>query len=230
MAESQSGDGLVVEDVSITYPKEPGAPEVRAVRGAHLSVARGQIAALLGPSGSGKSTLLRAVAGIEPVSAGRILFAGGDLAGVPVHRRGFGLLFQDGQLFEHLNVGRNVEYGLRAHRVPRAERARRVAELLELVGMAGFEARPVATLSGGQRQRVALARALAPRPRLILLDEPLSALDTELRERLVLDLRRILRQTESTALYVTHDRAEAEAVADVSHTMAEVQRGESPRQ
>lgn len=217
--------GLEVDGVSVAYPAERGAPQVVAVSDAHLRVPRGRIAALLGPSGSGKSTLLRAIAGLEPLSGGRVVFDGEDLDEVAVHRREFGLVFQDGQLFAHLNVARNIEYGLRAHRVPSADRAARVRELLDLVGMPGYEDRPVTTLSGGQRQRIALARSLAPRPRLVLLDEPLSALDQELRERLAADLRRILKHTGSTALYVTHDRGEAESVADESFTMVQIQRG-----
>ena len=185
-----------------------------AVAGVDLDVARGEIVALLGPSGCGKSSLLRAIAGLEPLVAGKIAFDGDDLAGVPVHRRGFGLLFQDGQLFTHRDVGRNVAYGLEVACVPHAERVARVAALLADVGLAGFERRAVATLSGGEQQRVALARALAPRPRLLLLDEPFSALDRLLRERLAVEVREVLKSLGTTAIMVTHDHSEAEVVAD----------------
>ena len=185
-----------------------------AVDGVDLSLEAGRVLAVLGPSGCGKSTLLRAVAGLEPSSAGTIGFDGQDLAGVPVHRRGFALMFQDGQLFAHQSVGRNVGYPLRLRRTPRAQVRAAVSELLELVGLPGFEDRSPTTLSGGERQRVALARALAVRPRLLLLDEPLSALDASLRERLAADLRGILHRVGTTALLVTHDQEEAFAVAD----------------
>ena len=179
-----------------------------------LDLATGQVLAVLGPSGCGKSTLLRAVAGLEPVASGSIAWDGTDLAGTPTHRRGFALMFQDGQLFAHLTVARNVAYALRLRRTPSARMAARVGELLELVGLAGYDDRLPGTLSGGERQRVALARALAVEPRLILLDEPLSALDATLRERLAGDLRAILRAAGTTALLVTHDHEEAFALAD----------------
>lgn len=185
-----------------------------ALRDVTLSVGRGEVVALTGPSGCGKSTLLRAVAGLQPLAAGRVCWAGEDLAAVPPHARGFGLMFQDGQLFAHLSVGKNVAYGLAAARVPRAERAARVAELLELVGLPGASSRAVTELSGGERQRVALARSLAPRPRLLMLDEPLSSLDRALRDRLAVDLARLLRETSTTAIVVTHDEHEAEVIAD----------------
>jgi thiamine transport system ATP-binding protein len=168
---------------------------------------------LLGASGSGKSSLLRGIAGLEPLASGRIRWGAEDLTEVPVHRRGFGVMFQDGQLFPHRDVGGNVAYGL-AH-LPRGRaRAPGPAQVLALVGMAGFERRAIATLSGGQAQRVALARSLAPSPRLLMLDEPLSALDRALREHLAGVLRTTLRSTGTTALYVTHDQDEAFAVAD----------------
>lgn len=212
--------GLAVRDAVVRYTATPGGTwrRVRATTTAvdhvSLGVSLGEIVALLGPSGCGKSSLLRAVAGLEPLAGGSITWDDGDLAGVPVHRRQFGLMFQDGQLFPHRDAGRNVAYGLEAQHVPGPERAARVAELLDLVGLAGYERRRVATLSGGERQRVALARALAPSPRLLLLDEPLSALDRRLRERLATDVRRVLKETGTTALFVTHDHGEAFAVAD----------------
>ena len=197
---------LELDDVSVDLEGE------RIVSDATLAVPDGSVTAVLGPSGCGKSTLLRAVAGIEPLAAGALRWDGGDLGGVPTHRRGFALVFQDGQLFDHLTVGRNVGYALRLRRAP--DTARRVEELLDLVGLPAYAERMPATLSGGERQRVALARSLAVEPRLLLLDEPLSALDAGLRERLAGDLQRILREAGTTALLVTHDHEEAFAVAD----------------
>jgi thiamine transport system ATP-binding protein len=185
-----------------------------AVDGVDLRVPTGSVTAVLGPSGCGKSTLLRAVAGLESPEQGEVRFDGADLARVPTHRRGFALLFQDGQLFDHLSVAANVAYPLKLRRRPRADVRARVADLLELVGLAGYDERKPATLSGGERQRVALARALAVEPRLLLLDEPLSALDRGLRERLAGDLHTILRTAGTTALLVTHDHDEAFAIAD----------------
>ncbi len=188
--------------------------DVVAVSDVDLAVADGEVVALLGPSGCGKSTLLRAVAGLERPSAGAVRWDDEDLAGVPVHRRGFGLVFQDGQLFPHRDVAGNVAFGLRMHGVEAEARHKRVAELLELVGLGGYQKRKVTELSGGEQQRVALARALAPRPRLLLLDEPLSALDRALREQLAVDLARLLREAGATALVVTHDHDEAFTLAD----------------
>jgi thiamine transport system ATP-binding protein len=197
---------LELSDVAVSYDGRPAVVDVS------LALPDGEVLAVLGPSGCGKSTLLRAVAGLEPTDTGRIAWDGDDLAGVPTHKRGFALMFQDGQLFSHLTVARNVGYALRLRRAPRT--AERVEELLALVGLEGYGARLPATLSGGERQRVALARSLAVDPRLILLDEPLSALDAGLRERLAGDLREILRAAGTTALMVTHDHEEAFAVAD----------------
>jgi thiamine transport system ATP-binding protein len=209
--------GLSLSEVRVEFPAAEGrrgAPPRVAIADVSLEVARGEIVALLGPSGCGKSTLLRAVAGLEPLTSGIVRFHGNDLAGVPTHRRGFGLVFQDGQLFTHLDVAENIVYGLRAQGVTREERATRVTKLLDLVGLAGAGKRAVSTLSGGERQRVALARSLAPRPRLLMLDEPFSALDRELRERLSAETRAILHASGTTAILVTHDHAEATAVAD----------------
>ena len=203
---TSASTGLSVRGLAVTYG------DLHAVDGVDLEVAAGEVVALLGASGSGKSSLLRAVAGLEDVAAGEVAWDGRSMVRVPVHKRGFGLMFQDGQLFEHRDVGSNIAYGLTD--LPRAQRGERVREMLELVGLPGFERRRVTTLSGGQAQRVALARALAPAPRLLLLDEPLSALDRALREQLATDVRTILRQGGTTALYVTHDQDEAMTVAD----------------
>ena len=205
-SDTSTSTGLSVRGLAVTYG------DLRAVDGVDLEVAAGEVVALLGASGSGKSSLLRAVAGLEDVAAGEVAWDGRSMVRVPVHKRGFGLMFQDGQLFEHRDVGSNIAYGLTG--LPRAQRSERVREMLELVGLPGFERRRVTTLSGGQAQRVALARALAPAPRLLLLDEPLSALDRALREQLATDVRTILRQGGTTALYVTHDQDEAMTVAD----------------
>ncbi|MGW8762116.1 ABC transporter ATP-binding protein [Streptomyces sp. NPDC055815] len=179
-----------------------------------LEVAEHEIVCVLGPSGSGKSTLLRSVAGLQALDGGRVLLGGADQAGVPVHRRGVGLMFQDHQLFPQRDVGGNVAFGLRMRGAGKAEQAERVRELLDLVGLPGAERRSVAALSGGEQQRVALARALAPRPRLLMLDEPLGQLDRGLRERLVVELRQLFGRLGTTVLAVTHDQGEAFALAD----------------
>lgn len=201
---------LQVAGVTVRF----GEPPRPAVDRVDLQVAEQETVCLLGPSGSGKSTLLRVVAGLQRPDAGRVLLAGRDQARVPVHRRGVGLMFQDHQLFPQYDVGGNVAFGLRARGAGRAETERAVAELLELVGMAGTQRRAVSTLSGGEQQRVALARALAPRPRLLMLDEPLGALDRGLREMLVVELSRLFRRLGTTVLAVTHDQTEAFSLAD----------------
>lgn len=183
-----------------------------------LSIADGEFVALVGPSGSGKTTLLRSVAGFVRPSAGSVSIAGEVVASPSRHvepeSRGLGMVFQQHAVWPHWNVGRNVEYPLKRAGVARAERTRRVTEVLELVGLAGFEKRAPATLSGGQRQRVAIARAIVARPQVLLLDEALSALDEPLRDRLRFELRELTRELGLTVLHVTHDRAEALALAD----------------
>lgn len=208
-AEASTPTGLEVREAVVAYDG------VDVVKGVSLRVAPGEVVALLGPSGSGKSSLLRAIAGLEPLRSGSIWWDGQEVTRVPTYRRGFGMMFQDGQLFPHRDVAGNVAYGL-VGKLPRAERAKRVQQALEMVGLSGYEKRAVGTLSGGQAQRVALARSLAPLPRLLLLDEPLSALDADLRGRLGIDIRRILKETGTTAIMVTHDADEAAAVADRS--------------
>jgi thiamine transport system ATP-binding protein len=185
-----------------------------AVDAVDLEVADREILCILGPSGSGKSSLLRAVAGLEPDTRGRVSWDGDDLARVPPHRRGFGLMFQDHALFPHRDVQGNVAFGLRMQRLPRSEIDIRTGDALALVGLAGFERRRIRELSGGEQQRVALARALAAEPRLLMLDEPLGALDRALRERLVAELRALFLRLGLTILFVTHDHDEAFALAD----------------
>jgi len=185
----------------------------RAVDGVTLELGEHETLALLGPSGCGKSTLLRLVAGLEAPDAGRVVLDGRDITRDPPQHRRFGMVFQDYALFPHLDVSRNVAFGLVELRQPVAERRRRVAELLELVGLEGFENRRVRQLSGGQRQRVALARALAPRPEVLLLDEPLSNLDQTLRESLKDELQSLLSSLPVRAVYVTHDQSEAFTIA-----------------
>jgi thiamine transport system ATP-binding protein len=188
--------------------------EYAALDGVDLSVHDGEIVAVLGPSGSGKSTLLRAIAGLEPLAAGTIAWDGTHLAGTPPHKRRFGLMFQDYALFPHKDVAGNVGFGLRMQGHAQPDVERRVTEVLALVDLEGFEHRSVTTLSGGEQQRVALARALAPEPRLLMLDEPLGALDRTLRERLTVDLEQLLHRLGMTSIYVTHDHAEARAIGD----------------
>jgi len=188
--------------------------ETVALDGIDLRVEDGEVVAVLGPSGSGKSTLLRVVAGLQDPDAGTVAWNGTDLAGVAPHLRRFGMVFQDFALFPHLDVAGNVAFGPRMSKVDPRRRDALVAGALDRVELSGFAHRSVSTLSGGQAQRVALARALASHPRMLLLDEPLGSLDRALRDRLVLELRRILAEPDITALYVTHDQAEAFAVAD----------------
>ena len=186
-----------------------------------LTLKKGEIGCLLGPSGCGKTTVLRCIAGFEPISAGEILLNGVVVSnansGLPPEQRHIGMVFQDYALFPHLTVAVNIGFGL--HRMPKTERASRVAELLQTVGLADASSRYPHELSGGQQQRVALARALAPRPDLLLLDEPFSNLDVSLRERLSLEIRDILKNQNATAILVTHDQDEAFAIADVIGVM-----------
>jgi len=206
---------LEVRDLVVRYEDEDGGGATPpAVDGIDLRVGDGEVVCVLGPSGSGKSTLLRAVAGLEPPAAGTVSWDGVDLRDTPPHRRRFGLMFQDHALFPHRDVAGNVSFGLRMQGVPADAARARTAELLALVGLPGTEDRPVRALSGGEQQRVALARALAPDPRLLMLDEPLGALDRALREHLVDELRAIFGRRDRAVLLVTHDHEEAFALAD----------------
>jgi putative spermidine/putrescine transport system ATP-binding protein len=188
--------------------------DVVAVDGVDLLVRAGEFFTLLGPSGSGKTTTLRLIAGFERPDAGRILLGGDDVTGVPPYARDVNTVFQDYALFPHLTVVGNVDYGLRVKKVPRAERKRRVAEALELVRLGAHGPRRPSQLSGGQRQRVALARAIVNRPKVLLLDEPLGALDLKLRQEMQIELKRIQQEVGITFVYVTHDQEEALTMSD----------------
>jgi len=198
---------LDVVDVCVSFDGRIVLDHVSMSVGAH------EVVALLGPSGCGKSTLLRVIAGLQQVESGTVRWEGADITTMPAHRRNFGFVFQDEQLFPHRDVAANIGFGLRMTGVDRRDAAARVDELLAMVGLPGFGGRDVTTLSGGEAKRVALARALAPRPRLMLLDEPLTGLDAALHDRLADDLRAVLEQAGVPAILVTHDPAEATRIA-----------------
>ena len=206
---------LELEHVTHRYGAMGREDATTAVADVSLSIRAGEFFTLVGPSGCGKTTTLRLVAGFEEPTAGKIRFRGVNLAGVPPEDRNVGVVFQNYALFPHLSVGENIAYGLKFTEPPGGgSREARVAELLELVDLAGMQDREPDSLSGGQQQRVALARALAPGPEVLLLDEPMSALDAELRERLRVQLRTIQDELEITTIYVTHDQEEALAISD----------------
>ena len=204
-----AGVGVTLEALSYRYPT--GAATLQALS---LSIAPGEFFTLLGPSGCGKTTTLRLVAGLLAPSSGRVLLGGRDMTGVPTHRRGLGVVFQNYALFLHMTVAANVAYGLKLRRLPRAAIAEAVAEALDAVGLSGLEDRMPRQLSGGQQQRVGLARAIAIKPKVMLLDEPLSNLDARLREEMCVEIVDIQRRLGMTVLYVTHDQAEALAMSD----------------
>src|ERR671923_1125374 len=208
-------DGLpAIELVGVEKEFSSAHGDVRAVEHVDLRIAEGEFFSLLGPSGCGKTTTLRMVAGFEEPSSGRILLHGRDMVGVPPYRRDVNMVFQHYALFPHMDVFENVAFGLRRKRVPKDEIRRRVTEALRLVELEGRERRPPRQLSGGQQQRVALARALVNRPRALLLDEPLGALDLKLRRAMQLELKRIQKDVGITFVYVTHDQEEALTMSD----------------
>jgi spermidine/putrescine transport system ATP-binding protein len=204
---SKRVDMLEFRDLWKSYEGKP------LLEGISLRVGEGETVCLLGPSGSGKSTLLRIAAGLEMPDRGSVFRDGEDITGMPAHLRGFGLMFQDYALFPHLSVAENVAFGLRVRGLPRSRVELEAREALERVNLGSYGSRRVAELSGGEQQRVALARALAPRPRLLMLDEPLGALDRALREEMIEEIRRVLRSMRIPSLYVTHDQEEAFTVA-----------------
>lgn len=217
-------DCLEVTDVFKNYEGKP------LLEGVSMEVHTGELLCLLGRSGSGKSTLLRIIAGIEKPDSGKVFWNGQDMADVPVHQRQFGLMFQDYALFPHLNVEENVAFGLKMQHLAQSEIRQRVNDALNQVNMAEFAQRRVTDLSGGEQQRVALARALAPHPRLLMLDEPLAALDRTLREQLGEELRTVLEKTGIPVIYVTHDQQEALTLSDrlaLLHEGRIVQSGEA---
>ena len=199
---------LELIDIHKTYEDQP------LLFGISFSVDAGETVCLLGASGSGKSTLLRIIAGLEQPDSGKVLWGGADLSLVSAHQRNFGLVFQDYALFPHLSAAENVAFGLKMQNLPRDEIKLRVTDLLAQVDLSGLANRRVTELSGGEQQRVALARALAPRPRLLMFDEPLGALDRALKDYLLDELRGLLHRSEVPAIYVTHDQEEAFAIAD----------------
>lgn len=199
---------LELKNITKDYEGKP------LLKGVSFDVVPGETVCLLGPSGSGKSTLLRIISGLETADSGEVYWQGKDLAGIPVHLRNFGLMFQDYALFPHKNVFDNVAFALKMQKLPRVEIEERVETALRKVGMEEFTSRRVTDLSGGEQQRVAFARSLAPRPGLLMLDEPLGALDRSLKEQLMDDLRHLLHETGIPAIYVTHDQEEAFTIAD----------------
>ena len=209
----QYGDDAVGRRVA-QYVETGGQYPVVAVDRLDLDVVDGEFFSMLGPSGSGKTTTLRLIAGFEQPTQGRILLHGRDVTSIPPFDRDVNTVFQDYALFPHLSVGDNVAYGLMVRKVPKAERATRVTDALRMVRLEGYENRKPGQLSGGQRQRVALARALVNRPRVLLLDEPLGALDLKLREEMQIELKAIQQEVGITFIYVTHDQEEALTMSD----------------
>jgi len=209
-------EALELDHISVSFDGR------RILHHVSMSIASGEIVALLGPSGSGKSTLLRVIAGLIHPDTGVVMLDGAPVTDIPTHRRSVGFVFQDEQLFPHRTVAQNIGFGLRMQRWQRAARDARVEEMLDFVGLSGFGVRRVTDLSGGEAKRVALARTLAPSPRIVLLDEPLTGLDRELHDQLTGELARWLRDAHTTALLVTHDRDEATSIADRVLSLADL--------
>ena len=198
---------LEIKNITVNYESRPLFTNLS------LTIQRGEIVALTGPSGSGKTTLLRCIAGLEVMDAGTILLNNNDITNRPAHKRQIGLVFQDNQLFPHLNVSQNVGYSLKIQRVAKQTIATKVHEALDLVGLSHLADRSITNLSGGEAKRIAVARALVAEPEVLLLDEPLNGLDSELHSRLLEDLRALLTARGTTTLHVTHDHAEASTIA-----------------
>ena len=198
---------LEIKNITVTYESRPLFTNLS------LTIQRGEIVALTGPSGSGKTTLLRCIAGLEVMAAGTILLNNNDITNRPAHKRQIGLVFQDNQLFPHLNVSQNLGYSLKIQRVAKQTIVTKVSEALELVGLSHLADRSITNLSGGEAKRIAVARALVAEPEALLLDEPLNGLDSELHSRLLEDLRALLTARGTTTLHVTHDHAEAATIA-----------------
>ena len=209
-------DELVLEQVNKSY-----GPDILMLRDVNLTLAKGTHLSVLGPSGSGKTTLLRIIAGLESIDSGKILFNGKSLLDIPPYKRSFGYMFQDFALFPHMNVFQNVAFGLKMKNMGKGDIKTQVEKMLDLTGLGGYENRHVNELSGGERQRVALARTLAPRPRLLMLDEPLSSLDRALRHRLLGELTAIIATLNITTIFVTHDHEEAFAAGNIVLIMKE---------
>lgn len=203
-----SDDFVNLTDVTLSYGKTVAVPKL------NLSIREGELIALLGPSGCGKTTTMRAIAGLLAPASGRIHIDGRDVTRMPANKRGIGLVFQSYALFPHLSAFENVAFGLRLQKLPEAEIRSRAGEGMETVGLAGFEKRKPGEMSGGQQQRLALARSLVMRPKVLLLDEPLSNLDARLRLEMRMELQRVQKETGVTMVFVTHDQAEALALAD----------------
>jgi putative spermidine/putrescine transport system ATP-binding protein len=200
--------GVSIRSISLLYSN------LKALDDVSLEIAPGEFMSLLGPSGSGKTSLLNILGGFVPPTSGQVRFGDADVTYAPPHKRGIGVVFQNYALFPHMSVGQNVAFPLRARRIPRANCEAEVKRALSMVELAGYEERGIGQLSGGQRQRVALARAIVFRPKLILMDEPLSALDKQLRETMQIELRQLHRQLGATIVYVTHDQREALTMSD----------------
>jgi thiamine transport system ATP-binding protein len=199
---------LRIEDISVNF----GTSEI--FHRLSLELSAGEIVSLVGPSGSGKTTLLRAIAGLQPLTAGHIFVASRDVTEIPTYRRGIGMVFQDNQLFSHMSVSDNIGYSLRIGHLNKSTREQRVSDMLRLIGLEGFGERTTMQLSGGEAKRVAVARSLVAEPSVLLLDEPLTGLDSELHQRLLADLSVLLRDRGTTVVHVTHDHNEARSLSD----------------